>query len=83
MFSYRVESMKQKLDHATGMANRNAATTANEAGNQTAEDDNRIGHDPVTGYPTIEIMGRTVVLQKDVGPDFMEKPANEVIECAL
>jgi len=83
MFSYRVESMETTLDHATGMANRNAATTEHEAGNQTADNEGKISRDPVTGYPTIQIMGRTVVLQKDVGPDFMEKPAEEVIECAL
>jgi len=43
----------------------------------------KVSRDPVTGYATIEILGKTIVLQKDVGSDFMEQPAADVIEASL
>jgi len=40
--------------------------------------------DPITGYPAIQILGQTIVLQKDVSlEEAMQKPAQEVIECAI
>jgi len=40
--------------------------------------------DPVTGYPAIQIMNQTIVLQKGVSlEEAMQKPAREVIECAI
>jgi len=40
--------------------------------------------DPVTGYPAIQIMNQTIVLQKGTSlEEAMQKPAQEVIECAI
>lgn len=43
----------------------------------------KISRDPITGYATVEILGKTIVLQKDVGSDFMEQPAADVIEASM
>lgn len=47
--------------------------------------DPKVSRDPITGYPTIEILGRTIVLQKDVKnpEEALNKPAQETVECAL
>jgi len=40
--------------------------------------------DPITGYPAIEMMDRLIVLRKDVTlEEALEKPATEVVECAI
>jgi len=40
--------------------------------------------DPITGYPAIQIMNQTIVLQKGTSlEEAMQKPAQEVIECSL
>jgi len=40
--------------------------------------------DPITGYPAIQIMNQTIVLQKGTGlEEAMQKPIGEVIECAI
>jgi len=43
----------------------------------------KVSRDPITGYATVEILGKTIVLQKDAKADFMEQPANEVVETCL
>lgn len=43
----------------------------------------KVSRDPITGYATVKILGKEIVLQKDVGKDFMEKPASEVVETCL
>lgn len=45
----------------------------------------KFSRDSVTGYPTVQIADQTVVLKRDAGEpeEIMQKPAQEVIECAL
>jgi len=45
----------------------------------------KFSRDPLTGYPTVQIADRTIVLQKDTASpeEAMHKPAREVIECAI
>jgi len=45
----------------------------------------KFSRDPVTGYPTVQIADTTIVLQKDTASpeEAMQKPATEVVECAI
>ena len=47
--------------------------------------DPKFGRDPVTGYATVEIAGREIVLQKEVEnpEEALTAPARTVVECGL
>jgi len=47
--------------------------------------DPKFSRDPVTGYATVEIGGRDIVLQKQVSnpEEALNSPAAEVVECGL
>lgn len=75
------------LKHEAMQGKHKQPERAQMGGEPTAELDVKhdlvLTRDPVTNYPVVIIGQQAIVLKRDVGPDFMEKPANETIECAL